>query len=103
MSLADELLADLEMDDGEDLMELDNIPPVPVNEKKTEIKEEIFKAPLPKLTLDDVCKLRKSSKLSSILEEIEKYSEHSRTSEDLQVTNNCFLFKGLNSYLSFVS
>nr|CAG4646265.1 EOG090X06EY [Macrothrix elegans] len=83
MSLADELLADLEMDDGDDLM-LDQKPVLDDVEMKTEIKQETFLAPLPKLTLQDVCKLRNSPRLTAVLEEIEQYSGKNRTSEDIQ-------------------
>jgi hypothetical protein len=82
MSLADELLADLEMDDGDDHM--DQLPE-PMDEIKTEIKQEFFVAPVAKLTLDDVCKLRNSPQLVSILEQIEKYCGLNRTSDNIQV------------------
>lgn len=74
-------MAELDSDEGDDLME--GIPPVS-NEKKTEIKEEVFKAPLPKLALDDVCQLRNSPRVPMVLQEIEKYYAQNRTSEDLQ-------------------
>ncbi|XP_046635076.1 U4/U6 small nuclear ribonucleoprotein Prp31-like [Daphnia pulicaria] len=83
MSLADELLADLEMDDGDDDHIMDQLPE-PMNEIKTEIKQEFFVAPVAKLTLDDVCKLRNSPQLVSILEQIEKYCEQNRTSDNIQ-------------------
>ena len=99
MSLADELLADLENDDGDDLM--DQTPQHESSvEVKTEIKQEFFAAPIAKLTLDDVCKLRNSPQLVSILEEIEKYSKKNRSSEDIQVVNSvCIItrFGCLNS------
>jgi hypothetical protein len=84
MSLADELLADLEMDDGDDEHIMDQLPE-PMDEIKTEIKQEFFVAPVAKLTLNDVCKLRNSPQLVSILEQIEKYCEQNRTSDNIQV------------------
>nr|CAG4647055.1 EOG090X06EY [Megafenestra aurita] len=83
MSLADELLADLEMDDGDDMVDHE-ISMETSNDVKTEVKQEFFVAPVAKLTLDDVCKLRNSPQLVSILEEIEKYVGQSRSSEDIQ-------------------
>jgi hypothetical protein len=90
MSLADELLADLEMDDGDDDHIMDHLPE-PTDEIKTEIKQEFFIAPVAKLTLDDVCKLRNSPHLVSILEQIAKYCELNRTSENIQVSNHRML------------
>lgn len=84
MSLADELLADLEMDDGDDLMDHE-MKVEAADEVKVEVKQEFFIAPVAKLTLDDVCKLRNSPQLVSILEEIEKYSGQNRASEEIQV------------------
>lgn len=86
MSLADELLADLEMDDDDTHhMDLGMQLPEPTVEVKTEIKQEFFVPPVAKLTLDDVCKLRNSPQLISILNEIEKYCVENRTSENIQV------------------
>ncbi len=85
MSLADELLADLEMDDGDDLMDHHEMKVEAADEVKVEVKQEFFIAPVAKLTLDDVCKLRNSPQLVSILEEIEKYSGQNRSSEEIQV------------------
>lgn len=89
MSLADELLADLEMDDGDDMVDHE-ISMETSNDVKTEVKQEFFVAPVAKLTLDDVCKLRNSPQLVSILEEIEKYVGQSRSSEDIQVRLLCY-------------
>lgn len=86
MSLADELLADLEMDDDDTHMDLGvQLPEPSAVEVKTEIKQEFFVPPVAKLTLDDVCKLRNSPQLVSILEEIEKYCGQNHTSENIQV------------------
>ena len=52
---------------------------------QTEIKQEFFVAPVAKLTLDDVCKLRNSPQLVSILEQIEKYCGLNRSSDNIQV------------------
>ena len=84
MSLADELLADLEMDDGDDNHIMDHLPD-PSDDIKTEIKQEFCVAPVAKLTLDDVCKLRNSPHLVSILEQVEKYCGLNRTSDNIQV------------------
>ncbi len=88
MSLADELLADLEeMENGDDEEDdrLDAEMPA-MEESKTEIKSEFYTPAVAKtLTLDDVCKLRNSPQLIAILEEIEKYSGKNRSSEDIQV------------------
>lgn len=91
MSLADELLADLEeMDDiGRESPDIE-MPAV----EEAEVKPEFFKPAVAKtLTLDDVCKLRNSPQLSSILEEIEKYSGQNRTSDDIQVCTMFYLVK----------
>lgn len=86
MSLADELLADLEeMDnDGDNAMDEEM---AATTELKTDMKPEFaFAVPLPKkLTLDDVCKLRNSTRLMSVLEQVEQYVNQSRSSEDIQV------------------
>ena len=87
MSLADELLADLEMDDGDDLVDHQGMETEIMGEVKPAVKQEFFAAPVAKLTLDDVCKLRNSPQLISILEEIEKYSGTNRTSDDIHVSS----------------
>ena len=87
MSLADELLADLEeMDnDGDNAMDEEML--AAAEELKTDMKPEFaFAVPLPKkLTLDDVCKLRNSTRLMSVLEQVEEYVNLSRRSEEIQV------------------
>nr|CAG4642516.1 EOG090X06EY [Evadne anonyx] len=72
MSLADELLADLEeMEHGGDRMDDEELPSAPKTAEK-EANEEYFAVPLPKtITLDDVCKLKNSQRLEDVLEEIE--------------------------------
>ena len=92
MSLADELLADLEMDDGDDLREHE-MQVESASEVKTEVKQEFFVAPVAKLTLDDVCKLRNSPQLVTILEEIEKYSGQNRASDEIQVRSKVWIFE----------
>jgi len=86
MSLADELLADLEeMEHGGDHMNDEEMPSAPKTSEK-EANEEYFAVPLPKtITLDDVCKLKNSQRLKNVLEEIEKYSSLKRETEDIQV------------------
>jgi len=85
MSLADELLADLEeMEHGGDHMNDEEMPSAPKTSEK-EANEEYFAVPLPKtITLDDVCKLKNSQRLKNVLEEIEKYSSLKRETEDIQ-------------------
>lgn len=101
MSLADELLADLEeMDDDGDAIQEAEMPAF--DEAKPEIKGEFFKPAVPKtLTLDDVCKLRNSPQLISILEEIEKYSGKNRSSEDIQVIRLTFFCIKRQSFIFF--
>ena len=86
MSLADELLADLEeMEHGGDYLNDEEMPSVPKTSEK-EANEEYFAVPLPKIiTLEDVCKLKNSERLKNVLEEVEKYSSLSRNAEDIQV------------------
>lgn len=99
MSLADELLADLEEMENEDDDEMDTEMKNSLDDLKTDVKPEFaFAVPLPKkLTLDDVCKLRNSTRLMSVLEEVERYSTQNRSSEDIQVitvyNNFCSLFQ----------
>jgi len=85
MSLADELLADLEeMERGGDYLNDEEMPSVPKTSEK-EANEEYFAVPLPKIiTLEDVCKLKNSERLKNVLEEVEKYSSLSRNAEDIQ-------------------
>ena len=88
MSLADELLADLE-DMNDDDMDMKPVPSE-LGKEDEDVKMEFIPFPTkPLLTLDDVSKLRNSDRLGRVLEEIEKYSGLSRTSEDIQV---CFYF-----------
>ena len=83
MSLADELLADLEdMDDDEKVMETDM--PAPSELSGNDIKKEFFPVSSKTLTLDQVSKLMNSEKLRNVLAEIEKYSTLSRSPEDIQ-------------------
>ena len=86
MSLADELLADLEEMEhgGDDLNDEEIRPSVPKTSEK-EANEEYFAVPLPKIiTLQDVCKLQNSERLKNVLEEVEKYSSSSRNAQDIQ-------------------
>ena len=86
MSLADELLADLEeMDDGVDRSNEEEMLPMGETSEMEEVKG-FFAVPLPKtITLDDICKLKNSERLRNVLEEIERYSAMKREPGDLQV------------------
>ena len=97
MSLADELLADLEeMGDDDGDVGMDAEMPA-FDETKPQVKSEFFVPAVSKvLTLDDVCKLRNSPQLISILEEIEKYSGKNRSSDDIQVVISSCLYFWIN-------
>ena len=82
MSLADALLADLDMDEGDQ----EDVEPSLQDNDNNDVKMEFFPPPVrTMLTLDDVSKLRNSEKLQSILRDIERYSVLSRSPEDIQV------------------
>lgn len=83
MSLADELLADLEdMDDDEKDMDTDM--PYPSELSGNYIKQELFPVSSKTLTLDQVSKLMNSERLRFVLKEIETYSTSSRSPDDIQ-------------------
>lgn len=90
MSLADELLADLEEDNNEDLAglnpEADEDDLVPDDENLTEM--EVDDDPLEKLdvkvsSIRELCKLRDSARLNRILKDIEIYASKPRVSSEM--------------------
>lgn len=89
MSLADELLADLEDDndeaDLEDLIKAEN-----ANAGENGAEEQVEQPLLERMDIDvnvasirDLCKLRDSSRLSTVLKQIDHYVKNPRKSSDL--------------------
>lgn len=90
MSLADELLADLEEDNHEDLADL--IPAdeddIPDDENPTEMEVDDDDDHLEKLdvkvsSIRELCKLRDSARLNRILKDIEIYASKPRVSSEM--------------------
>lgn len=90
MSLADELLADLEENDNEDLNEILK-DEVDINDEATaEISEKFLKPSVNLMEVDvkvqsvrELCKLRDSERLQNILRQIEDYATRQRTSAEM--------------------
>ena len=89
MSLADELLADLEEMEDERKNERDE------DSELVNVKMEMDDGEEPgssyhnvsgprSLSLDQISKLMHSEKLTSVLEQIETYSQHTRSQEEMQ-------------------
>lgn len=85
MSLADELLADLEEhdhDDSDEAMETSENPEI--KEDKPDIKETILEQDTTQITsVRELCKLRDSEHLASIMRQIAEYSKRIRKNTDI--------------------
>lgn len=83
MSLADELLADLEENDNEDLYEEMEVEPE-VKEEKPDIKTLIPEQDTTQInSVRELCKLRDSELLTNIIKQIESYSGRIRRAADI--------------------
>lgn len=101
MSLADELLADLEDDNDEEMEEgVDTIkeePKAPAGDGDEEdadsggeedaviydLKDEPMEINLAVASIREICKLRDSDRLSNVLSQIEKYAKNPRTTTEM--------------------
>lgn len=87
MSLADELLADLEEDNNDDLSELipaDEEEDVPENvEMEVDDNPELEKLDVKVISIRELCKLRDSTRLNRILKDIEIYASKPRVSSEM--------------------
>lgn len=89
MSLADELLADLEEDnDGDDDLAMEETPEEIAQAE--EIAEKLLKPSINLMEVDvkvqsirELCKLRDSERLQYILKQIEHYAQRQRTSAEM--------------------
>ena len=84
MSLADELLADLEENDQDDLDDgLDPEEEPEIKEEKPDIKDLLVQDTTQINSVRELCKLRDSRKLRSILDQIEQYVKKGRKNFDI--------------------
>uniref|UniRef100_A0A182YRZ2 U4/U6 small nuclear ribonucleoprotein Prp31 n=1 Tax=Anopheles stephensi TaxID=30069 RepID=A0A182YRZ2_ANOST len=99
MSLADELLADLEDDNDEEMEELDTIKEEPKAAAPDEedadsggeeddaviydLKDEPMEINLAVASIREICKLRDSDRLSNVLSQIETYAKNPRTTMEM--------------------
>lgn len=84
MSLADELLADLEGNDEDDLEELIESENAEIKPEKNEIKEEPMDLDTTQInSVRELCKLRDSSHLKNIINQIQGHMLKLRKSSDI--------------------
>ncbi|EAA00197.5 AGAP012142-PA [Anopheles gambiae str. PEST] len=83
MSLADELLADLEDDNDEDMEEGDADSGGEEDAVIYDLKDEPMEINLAVASIREICKLRDSDRLSNVLSQIEKYAKNPRTTTEM--------------------
>lgn len=91
MSLADELLADLEEDNNEDLLDLipeeDDVPddenPPPMEMEVDDNSNELEELDVKVSSIRELCKLRDSARLNRILKDIQIYACKPRVSSEM--------------------
>ncbi|XP_072377557.1 U4/U6 small nuclear ribonucleoprotein Prp31 [Diabrotica undecimpunctata] len=85
MSLADELLADLEDNDQDDFDELmEEVPEEEIKEEKPDLKDLLMEQETVQInSVREICKLRDSEKLQNIMEQIEGFGTKIRKSVDI--------------------
>lgn len=90
MSLADELLADLEENDNEDLngaikeeMDYDDDATAEIHEKFLKPSVNITEVDVKVQSVRELCKLRDSERLQTILKQIEEYASRQRTAAEM--------------------
>lgn len=84
MSLADELLADLEENDQDDLEDAMDTAEGEIKEEKPDIKDIPMEQDTTQInSVRELCKLRDSEKLASIMAQVKEYSMKSRKNSDI--------------------
>lgn len=83
MSLADELLADLEEKDQDDLDDLMDAEEAEQKEEKPDLSALMEYDTTQITSVTELCKLRDSSRLRGIMQQIKKYQDLVRKSSDI--------------------
>lgn len=82
--MADELLADLEENEQDDLEAMETEAAVEIKEEKPDIKDIALEQDTTQITsVRELCKLRDSDKLADIMRQIQSYSEKHRKNHDI--------------------